>query len=225
MEAIILAGGLGTRLKSVVSDLPKPMASINGKPFLEYLLTFLQKNGVDRVILSVGYMQEAIIKYFGSKYNKIDIIYARELAPLGTGGAVRNALQYCEQENVIILNGDTFFNVNINALMMAHCASSSVITLAIKRLDVNDRYGSVKIKDGIITSFGERGDLINGGIYIVNKNIEKFFDNALFSFENDFLKQKIADIKPFAFVGDDYFIDIGIPIDYERAQKELNDYF
>jgi D-glycero-alpha-D-manno-heptose 1-phosphate guanylyltransferase len=229
VEAIILAGGQGTRLRSVVADVPKPMAPIQGKPFLYYLLNSLKKQGIKKFIISVGYKSEHITDYFGDNFCNIPIIYAHELIPLGTGGAVRLALQYSTNENVFILNGDSFFSVNINKLRYFHEASNSDFTLALRKVNnEHGRYGNVDIEeDGKIINFDNSNNtdvLINGGIYFINK--ESFLKNIpsthSFSLENDFLKELPQNVKLYGveFIKA-YFIDIGIPPDFERAQIEL----
>ena len=127
MEAIVLAGGLGTRLRSIVLDLPKPMAPIGDKPFLEYIFKYLKKSGVTRVVLSVGYKWKVIEEYFGSSFENIELVYSVENEPLGTGGAIKKAMTKIEGEKVYIINGDTFFDVNLNALSLKN--NSNFLTL------------------------------------------------------------------------------------------------
>jgi D-glycero-alpha-D-manno-heptose 1-phosphate guanylyltransferase len=231
MEAIILAGGAGTRLKSIVKDVPKPMADINGRPFLSYLLNYLSSQGITKVLLSVGYRHEIIKDYFGARYKDIDIIYVVEDKPLGTGGALRKALSCIEGRDVIVLNGDTFFNINLKKMADFHCSENSMLTIAVKPMHDFNRYGTVIIKDNRAIGFEEKSfkhsGYINGGIYVVKKAISEFFDydKDAFSFEIDFLHWKINDIQPRVFICDDYFIDIGVPDDYKKAQRELDQIF
>ncbi|MEG1754338.1 MAG: sugar phosphate nucleotidyltransferase, partial [Christensenella sp.] len=157
MEAVILAGGFGTRLAHVVSDVPKPMAPINGKPFLQILLDDLAKKGVSRVILAVGYKKECIMHYFENSYNGLDIDYSIEDKPLFTGGAIKKALQMCKEDNVVIANGDTFFNVDIVSMLEAHMANAADLTIAAKRMSKFERYGTLKINsNGVIQGFCEK---------------------------------------------------------------------
>ncbi len=227
IEAIILAGGFGTRLQSVVKDVPKPMADIRGKPFLEYLLMFLAKSGFSKVILSVGYKKEVIMDYFKDFYLGMEIIYSPEESPLGTGGAIKKALMYAIGENVLVLNGDTFFNLDITSFYATHQQNTSSITMALKPMTQFDRYGSVNTSGKTVVSFEEKGfkekGLINAGAYIIRKSIQKILTefNDVFSFEKDFLEKNISTIKPVAYIEDAYFIDIGIPEDYNKAQQEL----
>lgn len=226
MEAVVLAGGLGTRLQSVVNDVPKPMAPIGEKPFLEYILQYLQKNGVSRVILSVGYKWEVIKNYFGNKFENIELVYSVEDEPLGTGGALKKAFELVEENKVYIVNGDTFFNVNLHDLKLS---SNSKLQLSLKQMHDFDRYGCVETdEDGNIVAFKEKeyrkiGN-INGGIYLASKNLFDGFDLSYkFSFE-EFMQQKYSKIGATAKVFDSYFIDIGIPDDYEKAQIELKEH-
>jgi D-glycero-alpha-D-manno-heptose 1-phosphate guanylyltransferase len=174
-EAIILAGGLGTRLRSVVNDIPKPMAEVCGKPFLSYILDFLIKYGIKRVILSVGYKWEAIREFFGEQYKSINLVYAIEYEPLGTGGAIKNALKYVRDTEVFILNGDTLFNIDLSVFYSLHKNKNSNLSIALKKMNFTERYGSVKIdENNRIIDFSEKAQkfniLINGGIYLLNKN-------------------------------------------------------
>lgn len=231
LEAIILAGGFGTRLQSVVKDVPKPMADINGKPFLEYLLVFLAKNGCKKVILSVGYKKESIIDFFKDSYLDMQVVYSVEDAPLGTGGAIRKAISLVDKDDVLVLNGDTFFLLDIAKMYEAHKKNGSKITMALKPMVDFDRYGSVSVDGDTIVSFEEKGfkkeGLINAGAYLINRvlfqNLNELCD--IFSFEKDFLEKYITTVKPTAFVQSGYFIDIGIPEDYEKAKETLDDYF
>lgn len=230
MEAIILAGGFGTRLQSVVKNVPKPMADINGKPFLAYLLDYVIRCGVGKIVLSVGYKKEGVMEFFGSNYKGIEIEYCTEDAPLGTGGAIKKALDLCSEKNILVLNGDTFFAVNLSGFVAAHHKSGSLASIALKPMERFDRYGSVVLDGDNITLFEEKKycdrGFINGGVYVLSADISPMLNCLpdIFSFEKDFLEAKIANIKPYGFVDNGYFIDIGIPEDYERAKIELNDY-
>jgi len=223
MEAIILAGGLGTRLQSVVSDIPKPMAPIGDKPFLVYILEYLKRNGIKKVILSVGYKWEVIQKYFGSEYKGIKLVYSVEDEPLGTGGAIKQALSYVDSKEIYIINGDTFFNVDLSEFSLEN---GSMLQLALKTMSDFDRYGYVESDaSGYITAFREKGYRkkgdINGGIYLANKNLfDNFKLNERFSFE-EFMQENFKTIKVTARVFNNYFIDIGIPEDYKKAQMEI----
>jgi len=224
-EAIILAGGLGTRLRKVAKDIPKPVVEINGKPFLEYLLTLLLDQGIEKVILAVCYKHHVIKAYFGNFFNGLRLVYSIEDQPLGTGGAIKKSLPLVDSKDVFIVNGDTFFDISFKNLYLFHKEKNSLLSMALKPMKQFDRYGSVKIdENNRIIGFEEkkyhREGLINGGIYILNKD---FFKNLClprkFSFEKDFLEKyyKTYPIYGLEFYG--YFIDIGTPKDYERFKE------
>ncbi|EAH4571777.1 D-glycero-D-manno-heptose 1-phosphate guanosyltransferase [Campylobacter lari] len=214
MQAIVLAGGLGTRLKSVVQDLPKPMAPINGKPFLAFVLEYLRKQGITEVILSVSYKYELIQEYFKDEFDGIKIRYNIEKELLGTGGAIKDALKFI-QNQVYVLNGDTLFDIDLKKLAL----NDSKICIALKQMQNFDRYGTVNVDDqGVVTSFEEKvfkkRGLINGGIYLLKKDIFDEFDlEKKFSFE-EFLQSNCNTLKIQTQIFDGYFIDIGIPQDY-----------
>jgi D-glycero-alpha-D-manno-heptose 1-phosphate guanylyltransferase len=225
-EAIILAGGLGTRLKYLLNDLPKPMADIKGYPFLHFIFKYLTTQQINSVILSVGYKHESIQNYFKDNYLGIKIQYVIEDSPLGTGGAIKKALEKTIDE-VVIINGDTFFPISIKQLQYDYNASKADLQISLKPMIDFDRYGTVEINnEKIITSFIEKKyckqGLINGGIYYTSKDlIEKLPAKEKFSFENDFMQVENKNFKQCASVFENYFIDIGIPEDYTRAQIEI----
>jgi D-glycero-alpha-D-manno-heptose 1-phosphate guanylyltransferase len=229
MEVIVLAGGLGTRLRSVVSEVPKCMAPIDGKPFLQCLLNYLNRFDISRVILSVGYLREVVfawVKTHKTDYS-FEIDFAVEKEPLGTGGGIALAMSYAKDSNILIVNGDTFFNVDLDLFYSEHLKGRSNISIALKPMKDFDRYGNVILKDnGIISEFKEKEHcsegFINGGIYAVDCNAH-IFDGLpdKFSFETAVLKPKAENEDVRGFIHDDYFIDIGIPTDYEKAQTEL----
>ncbi|EHL3243848.1 nucleotidyltransferase family protein [Campylobacter coli] len=219
MQAIVLAGGLGTRLKSVVQDLPKPMAPINGEPFLAFVLEYLKKQGITEVILSVSYKYELIQEYFKDEFEGMKIRYNVEKELLGTGGAIKDALKLI-QNQVYVLNGDTIFDIDLKKLFL----NNSKICIALKQMQNFDRYGTVNVDDqGIVTSFEEKvfkkQGLINGGIYLLKKDIfDEFSLEKKFSFE-EFLQENYKLLKIQTQIFDDYFIDIGIPEDYIKFIK------
>lgn len=222
MEAIVLAGGFGTRLKEVVSDVPKPMAPVNGKPFLEYLLKDLNKKGIKHVILAVGYKKEIIKEYFKNKYEDIEITYSEELVPLGTGGAIKKALKLVKEEDVFIVNGDTFFDVDLKKMKEFHTENKSILTVAVKEMENFDRYGSLVIKENRIIEFEEKKKKdkgkINGGIYLIKKDLLSRMEKENFSFEKEVLEDK--KIEKHSYESEGYFIDIGIPEDYYLFKKK-----
>ncbi|MCF8233012.1 MAG: nucleotidyltransferase family protein [Bacteroidales bacterium] len=228
MEAIILVGGLGTRLRRVISDLPKAMAPVNGRPFLEYQLAYLKSNGVNRVVLAVGYKKESIIAHFGNEFLQMEIIYAEEEEPLGTGGAILNALPVTKEPQFYILNGDTIFEISLNKLQNVHREKKADLTLALRKVQDTARYGAVTTDEyGRIKGFLEKGEtegegLINGGIYFGDREFfEQISYPGKFSFEKDVLEQEYRQKRFYGIGFDDYFLDIGIPEDYKRAQDEF----
>jgi D-glycero-alpha-D-manno-heptose 1-phosphate guanylyltransferase len=227
MEAIILAGGLGTRLAERVPGVPKAMAPVSGRPFLEILFHQLKRSGCSRVILSVGYLRETIQAHFGASRAGIEIAYAVEEKPLGTGGAIRRALGIAIEEAVLILNGDTFLDADYDAMTRHHRQSGATLTMAITQQSDIARYGGVIVEDGRITGFEEKGrrgpGWINAGAYVLNHNANWPDElGETFSFEKDFLARHIELLRPAAFQVDGFFLDIGVPQDYDRAQTELN---
>lgn len=223
-DVIILAGGLGTRLSHVVTDTQKVMAPVGGRPFLSLLTDDLIKKGCKRIILAVSYHSEQIKEYFGSRYNGADIIYSEEEIPLGTGGAVKQALRYAQTENVTVINGDTFFNADLNELNKKHIKENADITVCVRKLENITRSGTVTFEqDGKMLSFNERQELsegyINGGIYIIKKDISDKLPENRHSFEKDVLEKAL--FNTYCYISDGYFIDMGIPADYFRANTEI----
>jgi len=188
MEAIVLAGGFGTRLAHVVSDVPKPMAPVCGRPFLRFILDDLQVKGMERVILAVGYRQEIIREYFGGQYRGMQILYSTEDTPLFTGGAIKKALCLCRDDRVFVVNGDTFFDADLNAML----EEETPIVVAVKRLEKFSRYGTVHVSDGRITGFTEKcpceEGLINGGVYLISRTLLEDIPKEKFSLETEVLE-------------------------------------
>lgn len=228
MEAIILAGGLGTRLKPVVHDIPKSMAIVNHRPFLEYLMDFLITQEINQVVLSVGYKCEFIIQHFGNQYKSLKISYAVEKEPLGTGGGIRLAFWKIEGVRAFILNGDSFFRIDYRKMLSDHLRKKSTATIALRKLEHTGRYGRVCInRNKRIISFQEKNEqdipgYINGGIYIIEKAslMEPEF-RGKFSIETDFFESSYRENKMFGFPSEAYFLDIGIPEDYKKAQHDF----
>lgn len=225
-EAIILAGGLGTRLKSVVPDVPKGLAPIQGQPFLRIMLSMLASKGFHRVIMSLGYEAQKIIDCFGDSYAGMTIKYAIESAPLGTGGGIRLALEQCETSHACIFNGDTYIDPDIKVLE-EFWAINRQTTIVCKWVDDCARYGRIEIKDGFVTEFKEKGiggpGFINAGCYVLGKDaLEGYPSNVFFSFEKEYLQQQVKKSGIRAFRTDSLFIDIGVPEDYVLAQDLLD---
>ena len=232
MEAIILAGGLGTRLQGVVGAYPKCMAEVNTQPFLAHLFEYLDHQKCTRVILSLGYKHRVITDWLEDlDYLPFEVDCVIEDEPLGTGGGIQAAIEEAEADDVVVVNGDTMFLVNLRQQLEFHQANKAATTLALKQMHDFDRYGVVNIDaKGVITSFEEKkrqkSGLINGGVYIINRF--EFLSKQLpekFSFEKDYLEQFLSERNFYGFKSDGYFIDIGIPEDYARAQEEFKTIF
>lgn len=226
MEVIILAGGLGTRLRSAIGEVPKPMAPVDGKPFLHYQLLWLESYGVDKVLLSIGYKAEMITDHFGQKFNGISIEYAIEKEPLGTGGAILYAMRKTGGDRVLIVNGDTWFPVDIGRLVEEHESASARLTIALKKMTNFSRYGTVELEGNRIVGFREKQEmsvgLINGGIYLMNRSfVENSVNAKKFSFEKDILEKRVETGAIAGVVFDVPFIDIGVPGDYMGAGEVI----
>ena len=227
-ECIVLAGGLGTRLRSVVNDVPKCMAPVHNKPFLAYIIAYLESYGIERFIFSLGYKHEVVMQYLTLHFPRLNAELVVEEEPLGTGGAIKLSCTKATATNVLVANGDTLFKADISALAKTHIQRGADCTLALKPMQDFDRYGVVELnKDDTIKSFKEKkhykAGLINGGLYALQ--IERFLKEDLpqqFSFEKDYLEVFYNKRNMVGFVQDEYFIDIGIPEDYRRAQEELS---
>ena len=221
MEAIILAGGLGTRLRGVIGEIPKCMAPVAGKPFLQYQLEWLSRFGVRHVVFSVGYLKEQVMDFVQGREWPFAVSFAVEKEPLGTGGGIRLALQKCREKQVFVLNGDTFYNVDLRTLSF-----TAPVTLALKPMRDFDRYGAVDWDGDLVTGFREKQycaeGLINGGVYAIDRSqLDMSLFPKTFSFEREVL-EPLTDYGLVAGeVQDGYFIDIGVPEDYARAQREL----
>ena len=225
MEAIVLAGGFGTRLKAVVFDLPKPMAPVAGKPFLEILLKSLAQKGFTRVVLALGYMAEKVIEHFGSRFEGMELVYEIESTPLGTGGAVRLALTQCLTDHVFVFNGDTYLDLEVSHVE-AHWQMNQMPIIVARDVLDTARYGRLETVDGGVVGFSEKGvvgrGLINAGCYVLPTDILNSFElGQPFSLETDFLAQTIKTQRFDVVVTEGHFIDIGVPEDYARAQTEL----
>lgn len=250
-EAIVLAGGLGTRLRSAVPNLPKCMAPVAGRPFLSYVIDYFQQQGIEKFIFALGYKNEDFDNFLRIKLNAgaADGVMADgqpsgdgqlagkrrsasyqlsvEEEPLGTGGAIRLACQKVSERNVLVLNGDTFFRIHLYELASFHNSREAACTLCLKPMQNFDRYGVVELdEDQNIRHFREKqyykSGLINGGVYALDAG--RFLEEDLpekFSFEKDWLEKFYSSRRLSGLIQDGYFIDIGIPEDYERAQYEM----
>ena len=216
IRVFILSGGKGTRLKSVIKDIPKPMAPIGNLPFLDYLIRNLKRYGLNKISLLTGYQSIVIEEYF----QNVEISVIKESSPLGTGGAIANALRYFTEDRYLVINGDTFSSINLNEFIRLSGKDDSI---ALQKMETCDRYGTVKIdKNRNILEFTEKtlgikNSYINAGIYLLHrKTLQDNIDlNKFTSLENEVFP--IIALKGVEF--DENFIDIGVPEDYLAAQK------
>jgi len=229
MEAIVIAGGFGTRLREAVPDLPKSMAPIAGRPFLEILLSSLSRKHIHRVVLSLGYLADKVIQHFGSRFAGMELTYEVEKSPLGTGGAVRLGMAACRQDHVFVFNGDTYLDLEVDAVERLWQKHHKPIIVGV---DVPDtaRYGRLQTdRDRMnVCGFSEKGvsgpGLINAGCYVLNRGqLDSFPLESAFSLEADYFAKVVAKAPLDLFVTCGHFVDIGIPDDYARAQVELGD--
>lgn len=227
-EAIILAGGLGTRLKDAVPDLPKCMAPVVGRPFLFYVINYLRSQGVEKFIFSLGYKHEIIQQYLNDQFSTLQFQSVIEQEPLGTGGAIQLACTQATEALVVVVNGDTLFKADLHEAFRFHDHNLAECTLLLKPMKNFDRYGVVSTgKDHLVSSFQEKQHYesgnINAGMYVLQ--VSKFLDEEFpqkFSFEKDYLEKYFNQRRIYGLIQDKYFIDIGIPEDYYKAQIELD---
>ncbi len=223
-EAIVLAGGFGTRLRAVVSDVPKPLAPVAGRPFLAWLLDRLEAGGIRSVILATGYMSEKVERFAGRSWGRISIRYSVEDKPLGTGGAVRQAAGLLAGEAVHVINGDTFLDYEPAALESAAAAAGVSIGIALAEVADAARYGAVELENGLVRGFREKGrhgpGWINAGCYFFADIGSGVLERGeAYSLEADVLTEQAALGRVAGFTGTSGFIDIGVPEDFARAQR------
>lgn len=226
-EAIILAGGLGTRLREAIPDLPKCMAPVAGRPFLFHVINYLRSEGIEKFIFSLGYKHEVIEAWLNAQFPTLNYQCSIEDEPLGTGGAIQLACSLATETNVAVVNGDTLFKTHLHEAFLFHEKNMAECTLLLKPMTNFDRYGVVETgEERLVSSFKEKqfyttGN-INAGVYILHTR--KFLDEEFpdkFSFEKDYLERLFSQRRIYGLIQDSYFIDIGIPEDYSRAQAEL----
>lgn len=239
MQAIILAGGFGTRLKSLVDNVPKPMAEIAGRPLLGWLLEYLQSQGITEAVLCLHHLPETVQNYFGNQFGCVKLHYSIEEIPLGTGGAIARALQFLNPtQPVFALNGDSLVQLDFSRMMAHHIASNRPITLATHRVPDCRRYSQLAIENGCVQHYELYGDEgagdISVGFYVISPHLfADYFTpkesapafeglrESGFSLERDFLAPLAPELAPAVYSDVDYFIDIGVPADYERAMREI----
>ena len=224
MQAVLLAGGLGTRLRSVVSDRPKPMALIGEKPFMEYVVLELKKHGITEIIFAVGYKGSMVEEYFkdGSQLG-IRVSYAYEETLLGTAGAIKNAGRLVTDERFFVLNADTFYQIDYGRLVSMSEERNLDMALVLRKVPDVSRYGQAHLSDGWLTAFDEKTaeekpGTINGGVYYLRRSLLDEIPEGKVSLEHDMIPKWLSEGEKAlgGMVNDGYFIDIGIPEDYYR---------
>lgn len=225
MKVVILSGGFGTRLKEIIKDVPKPLSQVGGRPFLEYLILQLVKWDIKEIILSVGYKREMIKSYFGiGDQWDVQITYSEEDIPLGTGGALKKAAQLIDDEQFVVMNGDSFLDIDFTKFINFHKSKQAMATLALAYVEDVSRYGKVEIGGNRdVQRFIEKGasgkGFINGGIYIFNRNVIDIIPNGNVSIEKDILPLFIGQ-GLYAMPMNGFFVDIGIPESYLKICRD-----
>ena len=226
-QALILAGGLGSRLGGLTKETPKPMLLVGERPFIGYLIWNLKRQGFNKVIISIGYKAEKIISYIDSELKHIKgIEYVQEHNPMGTGGALKLASSKLDP-HFLVINGDSLFDINyMNLIKFSQKFPKALVSLALREVKDNSRYGKVLIDDEKIKGFSENKDvnnnnLINGGVYLINRKVLEFIPDGNCSLESDLFPKLVHQELIIGKKCGGYFIDIGIPLDYNRSQIEL----
>jgi D-glycero-alpha-D-manno-heptose 1-phosphate guanylyltransferase len=227
-DVILLVGGLGSRLRSVVRDVPKPMAPVAGRPFLTYLLDQLAEQGVHNAILATGYMGDVVERTLGARWKTVNLLYSHEREPLGTGGALQLASRKLTSERFVVMNGDTYVTLDLAAF--ADCARQHRGSLGVALAHVDDtaRYGAVMLHDDRVTGFTEKGrngsGYINAGVYLLDRvTVGQWCKGERFSFEADVVTPMAAGGNVWGYTATRDFIDIGVPEDYARAQQQFGE--
>ncbi len=223
-EAIILAGGFGTRLRSIVSDVPKPLAPVGGRPFLAWMLEALATQGIRRTILATGFRGEDVAAACGDHWHGMQLVYSQEPTPLGTGGAIALAFSRINGDASVVLNGDTWLAFDLADFDQAWQASNTRLGIALAEVADVSRYGSVQVMDERVTGLAEKGragaGYINAGVYGIRRALlDDFPASASFSFESEILANTMKNEAVFGYTSTRDFIDIGVPLDYQRAQQ------
>lgn len=235
MQAVLLAGGLGTRLQSVVSDRPKPMALVKGKPFMEYVVHELSRHGITDIIFAVGYKGTMVEEYFGDGSNfmsadgsgSLAISYAYEEELLGTAGAIKNAGKLVTEDSFFVLNADTFYQIDYGRLVRLYEDMELDMALVLREVPDVSRYGQAILTEGRLTGFNEKAShamhgTINGGIYLLNRKLMEDIPEGKVSLENEMIPRWLKEAKQLGgFVNDGYFIDIGIPEAYFQFEDDV----
>ncbi len=226
MKAIVLAGGLGTRLGELTRQKPKPLVDVAGRPFIEYVLAQLLLSPVDEIVFAVSHCWEQVHQLIGDEWHGVPVRYSVETEPLGTGGAIKQAMHQFNIDKAVVLNGDTLFKILPASLETFHNQHHADISVALRHVDDTGRYGRVLVDPMFrITGFLEKGingpGLINAGVYCLNRSVLDDIEDIKFSFELDVLATYLEACKIFGMPCEGYFIDIGVPEDLDKAQTDL----
>jgi len=224
--AIILAGGRGLRLGLLTEQTPKPLLIVAGRPFIFHILDYALKQGIERVVIATGYLAEQFERTIGHRYRGLSILYSNEGVPLGTGGAIALAMKKVPEPAAVVLNGDTFFPVDLSSLFSVYLNLRAGMVMALRHVNDASRYGAVNLENGWVSSLREKGVAgpgnINGGVYLLSVSVfQRDAERDAFSLETDMLPQWIKKSMVAGLVSNAYFIDIGVPADFERAQQDL----
>lgn len=227
IDVLVLCGGEGKRLKSVIKDRPKPMADIDGKPFLDILIDYAAGYGFRRFILCAGYKGGFIKRYYRKKRGSLEILISDEKTPLGTAGALKNAEAMTKSDLFMVMNGDSFCQLNLNEFIKFHNDKGADFSAVLTKTDSQDDYGVVALDEsGRITGFNEKvkadkGGFLNAGTYLFNKEIFSFIEpEKKQSLEHDIFPRLIG-AKFYGYVSNKGFTDIGTPDRYAKARKSL----
>ena len=226
MKAIVLCGGLGTRLGHLTHETPKPILEVGGRHFLSYVLDQIARAPVNEIILAVGFQWEKIEKVVGKQWGNIPVSYSIEDNPLGTGGAIKKAMQAAKIHETLVMNGDTLIKMDPEVLWNIGREENADIAMTLKLCEDASRFGIVRIDSkNRVNGFEEKrlsgGGLINTGLYYIRDSIFSSIKQEAFSFENDILSLRYRNLKIIGIKTDAYFIDMGVPDDFSRAQAEL----
>jgi D-glycero-alpha-D-manno-heptose 1-phosphate guanylyltransferase len=225
LAAVVLAGGMGTRLRSVVADLPKVLAPVAGRPFLTYLLDQIADAGIERVVLSTGYLAEQFAEVIGDRYRNIQIIYAHEEQPLGTGGAIRFACGFTDADQLLVMNGDSYCDADLSSYIEWHVDGGNDVSLMLAKVSDTSRYGTVQLDaGGRITAFIEKraestAGYINAGVYLFRRAMLEQIPIKPSSMERDVFPVWLRERSMMGWITEGEFIDIGIPSDYQRSHE------
>lgn len=235
-DAILLCGGAGLRLRSVIGSAPKGMAEVAGRPILEVLLRQLRRHGFERAILAVGYQREAIQGYFGERVFGLDLAYSIESDPLGTGGALSNAAGLIQTDHVLVMNGDSYTGVNLDQFRASHFQSGAGVSMVVVPVDARTDTGTVSLDpNGRLTAFLEKqrpadadyamgyaAGYVNAGIYMCSREIVSSIPSGPASLERELFPQWLRQgLHIQAFVWSGTCVDIGTPERYQSAQRLL----